>query len=113
MFSPSTRRISRSLMKRVAAIQKSSRTMTIGLDVLAVAMPQGRDQLGVGLRPPGEEPLLELVEDEEDLLAGTQRLPPPQRRERLDQAEPRGQVGATLRTAFKSRDSVSSGVAST
>ncbi len=47
------------------------------LEVLTVAMAQGRDQLGVGLRPPGEEPLLELVEHEQHLLPGTQRLPPP------------------------------------
>ena len=36
-----------------------------GLEMLAVAMPQGGDQLGVGLGPVDEQPLLELVENEQ------------------------------------------------
>ena len=41
------------------------------LDVLAVALPQGGDQLRVLLAAPGVEPLLELVEDEQHLLRRT------------------------------------------
>ena len=48
------------------------------LDVLAVALPQGGDQLRVLLALPGEEPLLELVEDQQDLLAWRERPAPPQ-----------------------------------
>jgi hypothetical protein len=47
--------------------------------VLAVALAQGRDQLGVGIAPPGEESLLELIEDQQHLLARTQHMPPPER----------------------------------
>ena len=39
------------------------------LDMLAVALAQGIDQFGILLTPPGVEPLLELVEDQEHLLA--------------------------------------------
>ena len=84
-------------MNRVAAIQKSSRTMHDGLDVLAVALPQGGDQLGVRLAPPGEEPLLELVEHEQHLLAGP-AAPRPRRRAASvsTRSESRRQVGARL-----------------
>ena len=69
------------------------------LDVLAVALPQGGDQLGVRLAPPGEQPLLELVEDQQHLLPGRQDPAPPQRGQRLDQVRPGGQVGARLAQA--------------
>ena len=65
------------------------------LDVLAVALPQGGDQLGVLLALPGEEPLLELVEDQEHLLARAERPPPPQRGQGLDQAQPGAQLRGT------------------
>ncbi len=42
------------------------------LQMLAVALTQGGGQLGVFLGPPGMEPLLELVEDQEHLLAARQ-----------------------------------------
>ena len=80
------------------------------LDVLAVALPQGGDQLGVLLAPPGEEPLLELVEDQQHLLARAERPTPPQRGQGLDQAQTRGQVGSTPCAApLSSRASVSAG----
>ena len=41
------------------------------LEVLAVAMPQGGDELGFSVGVPGEEPLLELVDGRAGLLAGT------------------------------------------
>ena len=44
--------------------------------MLAVALPQGGDQFGVLLAPPGEEPLLELVEDQQHLLARAERSAP-------------------------------------
>ena len=66
------------------------------LDVLAVALPQRGDQLRVLLAPPGEQPLLELVEDQQHLLAGAEHPPPPQRGQRIDQARPRGQLGTRL-----------------
>ncbi len=38
-----------------------------GLEVLAVTLPQRRHQVGRRLAPMGEQPLLELVQDHEDL----------------------------------------------
>ena len=69
------------------------------LDVLAVALPQRGDQLRVLLAPPGEEPLLELVEDQQHLLAGRERPAPPQRGQRIDQVQSGGQVGTGLAQA--------------
>ena len=66
------------------------------LDVLAVALAQGGDQLRVRLVPPGEQPLLELVEDQQDLLARPQNPPPPQRGQRVDQVQPGGKIGTDL-----------------
>ncbi len=84
------------------------------LDVLAVALPQRGDQLGVLLVPAGEEPLLELVEDQQDLLPRPQHLPPPQGAPAHRRASrPAGRSGQTLRRPRSSRASVSSGVAST
>ena len=40
--------------------------------MLAIAVPQGGDQFGVLLTPPGMEPLLELVQDQQHLLTGAQ-----------------------------------------
>ena len=83
------------------------------LEVLAVALPQGGDQLGVLLALPGEEPLLELVQHQEHLLARAERPPPPQRGQGLDQAQTRGSApGHALRTPLSSRASVSAAVAS-
>ena len=59
------------------------------LDVLAVAMPQRGNQIRVGLAPPGEQPLLELVEDQQHLLTRAQHPPPPQRCQSIDQARRR------------------------
>ena len=57
-------------MNRLAASQKSSRTMHNGLNMLAIAMPQGGDQFGVLLTSFGMEPLLELVQDQQHLVPG-------------------------------------------
>ena len=67
------------------------------LNVLAVALPQSGDQLCVLLVPPGEEPLLELVEDQQDLLSRPQDVPPPQGRQRIDEVPLGRQVGTALR----------------
>ena len=64
--------------------------------MLAVALPQGRDQLGSPLAPMGEEPLLELVEDQQHLAARRQALAAPERRQRLDQARVVGQARKSL-----------------
>ena len=101
-------------MNRLTASQKSSRTMHDGLDVLAVALPQGGDQFRVLLAPLGVEPLLELVEDQQHLLARREHATSPHGRERIDQTQSRragrGMPSAAVRS---SRVSVSSAVAST
>ena len=82
------------------------------LDVLAVALPERRDQPVVApVAAAGEEPLLELVEHQQHLAAGRQPLAVPQK----DQA--RGEVGVNRqrrerpRSPRRSRTSVSSPVA--
>ena len=72
-----------------------------GLEMLAVALPQRGDQLGVGLVPPGEQPLLELVEHEQHLLAGPEATPPAQGGQGVDQPEFRSQVGARPTQGFQ------------
>ena len=71
------------------------------LEVLAVALPQGGDQLGVLLALPGEEPLLELVQHQEHLLARAERPPPPQRGQGLHQAQPGAQLRSRLAHPFE------------
>src|SRR5207302_1497190 len=56
-----------------------------GLKVLAVALPQRRDQLGSRLIATSEEPLLELVQDQQQLVARRKKMAAPEGRERLDQ----------------------------
>src|SRR5437870_2124939 len=51
-----------------------------------VALTKGLDQLRILFAALGVEPLLELVEHQQQLLAGCQEPPPPQRRQGLDQA---------------------------
>ena len=83
-----------------------------GLDAPAVALPQRLHQLGVGVLAPGVQPLLELVEHDQDLLpAGRTR---PRRRAASASARPSpGRSGQRLRSAASSRASVRSAVAST
>ena len=66
------------------------------LDVRAVALPQGGHQLRAFHLRAGVEPLLELVEDDQHLRAGGNRLPAPEHRQRFDQPQVLGQVGARL-----------------
>jgi hypothetical protein len=42
--------------------------------MVAVALSEGSGEFGVLLRPVGVQPLLELVEDHQDFLVGTQSL---------------------------------------
>ena len=80
----------------------------------AVALPQGLHQFGVLLAALGVEPLLELVQDDQHLLARCQEPPLPQGRQRLDQAEvARAGPGSCRRKPLSRRASVSSAVAST
>ena len=93
------------------------------LHVLAVALPQGLDQLGVLFRPLGVQPLLELVEHQQDLGAVRRdrihAVSDPDARaaaaRRGSRSSPRlsGSSGQRLRRPLSSRASVSSGVAST
>ena len=86
-------------MNRVAAIQKSSRTITIAWTCSPSHCRSAATSSVFGLVPPGEEPLLELVEDQQHLLARAQDPPAPQRRQRIDQVQSGGQVGAGLAQA--------------
>ena len=58
----------------------------------AVALPQRPEQFGVVLVA-GVQPLLELIEHEEDLLPRLLEPPAPQRRQRLDQTQVGRQFG--------------------
>ena len=62
------------------------------LDAGPVALPQGPDQLGLAFAPIpfGMEPLLELVQDDQDLAAGWDQGTAAQPRDGLDQAHPGG-----------------------
>ena len=82
------------------------------LNVLAVALPQRGDQLGRSARPMGKEPLLELIQDQEDFCpAGAPAAP--QARPARQPASVGRQVGTDLWMPRSKRASVSSGVAST
>ena len=63
-------------MNRLAASQKSSRTITTAWSMLAIALPKGGDQFRVLLAPLGMEPLLELVQDQQHLALGRQDATP-------------------------------------
>ena len=65
------------------------------LEVLAVALPQRGDQLGILLTLPGEEPLLELVQHQKHLLARVRNVRP--RRSAQPCGPPPGQPRAQLR----------------
>ena len=67
------------------------------LDPSPVALPQRLHQLALGRLPPRVQPLLELVQHDEDLLARGQNLAAAQARHRRRQAVGPGQVGALLR----------------
>ena len=83
------------------------------LDASAVALPQRLDQLALGRLPPRVQPLLELVEHDQDLLARRQAWP----RRRLARAAGSpsacGRSGQCFASAAISRASVRSAVAST
>jgi hypothetical protein len=64
--------------------------------VLAVALAQRGDELRVPLAPTSEEPLLELVEDQQQFLPGAQDPPSPQHGQRVDQTP----LGTQLRARF-------------
>ena len=61
-------------MKRLIAIQKSSRTSTSALEVCSVALSKRFDQLAVVLAAVHVQPLLELVQHDQDLPVA--RRPP-------------------------------------
>ena len=100
-------------MNRLTASQKSSRTMTRHCTRPPSHCRRACTSSGVLFFLPGVQPLLELVEDDQHLLAAGNALPAAQGGQRLFQA----QVGRQGRTAFpqavQQRASVSSAVAST
>ena len=69
MFCPSTRSISSSRMNRVAAIQKSSRTRTIAWRCSPSHCRRAATSSVFSSPRLAMEPLLELVEDQQHLLA--------------------------------------------
>ena len=83
-----------------------------GLDMLAIAVPKSGDQFRVLLASLRMEPLLELIQDQQHLALRRQDATPSQFCQRIDQPNPRGSSGQTLRKPLSSRASVSSGVAS-
>ena len=80
-------------MSRVAAIQKSSLHHHDRLEMLAIALPQGSDQLRILLAALRMEPLLELVQDQQHLLAGSQHASLPDRHQGFDQTQASRQIG--------------------
>ena len=74
-------------MNRLTASQKSSRTMTMAWTRSPSHCRSAADELRVLLAAPGVEPLLELVQDQEQLLAGTQGTSPTHRSQRIDQLQ--------------------------
>ena len=67
----------------------------LSLIVGTIALPQGPGEFSVFLSPPGVQPLLKLVEDDEDLPAVGQPGSLPQTGNRTDQVEVGRQVGTT------------------
>ena len=106
--------MSSSLRNRVAAIQKSSRTSDDGLDMLAVALPQGGDQLCVCPRPAGQTATARTGRGP-PALSDPSRATFPRRSPARVSTRPRlsGQFGASLRKPSEQPASVSAGVAST
>ncbi len=72
-----------------------------GLEMLAVAVPQGGDQLRVLLAPAGVEPLLELIQDQQHLMLRRQDAAPPHVRQRIDQTQASWQFGTDLVEALE------------
>ena len=106
-------RISSSRMNRVAAIQKSSRTMTTHWNVLAVALPQGCDQFRVLLTPSWHAAIARTDPGRSapscrSGMPGPVAMPPAN----LPAPSSSASAGQRLRSPFSSRASVSSGVAS-
>ena len=102
-----------SRMKRVAAIQKSSRTMTIALDALAVALAQGLRPARCSPRPAWRAATARTGRAR-SAPSGRAGAMSPAARPRASRRGrgPAARSGSALRTAFSSRASVSSGVAS-
>ena len=101
-FCPSTRRTSSSRMNRVDRHPEVVAHHDDALHPAAVALPQGLHQFGVLFVLLGVQPLLELVEDEQHLLARLEEaLAPAQRRQRLDQTQVGRQAGQRFAQAVQ------------
>ena len=72
-----------------------------GLDMLAIAVTKGGDQFRVLLTPPGKEPLLELIQDQQHLALGWQDATPSQVCQRIDQPQFSGQFRTDLAQALE------------
>ena len=112
-FWPSRSRTSNSRMNRVDRHPEIIPHHDDALHPAAVALPQGLHQFGVLFFLLGVQPLLELVEDDQHLLADGNALAPAQCRQRLFQTQVVGKAGQRFRRPFSRRASVSSAVAST
>ena len=69
--------------------------------MLAIALTKGGDQFGVLLTPPGMEPLLELVQDQQHLALGWQDATPSQVCQRIDQPQSSRQFRTDLAQALE------------
>ena len=88
-------------MNRVAAIQKSSRTMTTHCTRPPSHCRRACTSSVFSSSLLGVQPLLELVEDDQHLLARRDALAPAQCRQRLVQAQVVGQAGTALPQAVQ------------
>ena len=82
------------------------------LDSATIALPKGLNQFRVLFFLLGMEPLLELIQDDQHLLANRDALSSSQCRQRFFQAQLSSSAGQRFRSPCSKRVSVSSGVAS-
>jgi hypothetical protein len=71
------------------------------LDMLPIAVPKGSNQFRVLLPSAGMQPLLELVQDQQQPPLMWQDATPSQVRQRIDQVRPSGQFGTCLADALE------------
>ena len=106
---PSTRRISRSRMNRLAASQKSSRTITSAWTCSPSHCRRAATSSVFSSPRFAMEPLLELVQDQQHLLPGRKTRPRRSFASESTRPDRSGQVGHALRRPLSNRASVSSG----
>ena len=101
-------------MNRVAAIQKSSRTITTAWNMLAIALTKSGDQFRVLLTPPGRGAIAQTGPGPAAPFAQDGKMRPLRKfASESTSPNPRDSSGHALRKPLSNRASVSSGVAST